>query len=188
MPFPGVLSPGTDEGRRTFQEEAQELANHYLVALESCSKSFSVKRRRWGCLVANMGFVRRSSGMAEAKEHERNRKRRRESRYLRAARIAYAIAQEALPHYSHPKSPHIYTLPQLAACVLPGFTTLYRAYRLGKDEAGPVGEAGGRGRRRGLRSILPGFASPRRAPATGAGPDSPIGSSKGSTRWGPKPS
>ena len=92
MPFPGVLSPGTDEGRRTFQEEAQELANHYLVALESCSKSFSVKGRRWGCLVANMGFVRRSSGMAEAKEHERNRKRRRESRYLRAARIAYAIA------------------------------------------------------------------------------------------------
>ena len=91
-----------------------------------------------------MGFVRRSSGMAEAKEHERNQKRRRESRYLRAARIAYAIAQEALPRYSHPKSPHIYTLPQLAACVLPGFTTLYRAYRLGKDEAGPVGEAGER--------------------------------------------
>ncbi|MCD6541348.1 transposase [Candidatus Bipolaricaulota bacterium] len=59
--------------------------------------------------------------MAEAKEHKRNQKRRRESRYVRVARIAYAIAQEALPRYSHPKSPHIYTLPQLAACVLLGF-------------------------------------------------------------------
>ncbi len=35
--------------------------------------------------------------------------------------IAYAIAQETLPKYSHLKSPHIYTLPQLAACVLLGF-------------------------------------------------------------------
>ena len=26
-----------------------------------------------------------------------------------------------MPRYSHPKSPHIYTLPQLAACVLLGF-------------------------------------------------------------------
>jgi len=59
--------------------------------------------------------------MAQAKEHKRNQKRRRESRYLRVARIAYTIAQETLPRYSHPKSPHIYTLPQLAACVLLGF-------------------------------------------------------------------
>ena len=34
--------------------------------------------------------------MAQAKEHERNRKRRRESRYPRAARITYAVAQETL--------------------------------------------------------------------------------------------
>ncbi len=35
-----------------------------------------------------------------------------------AARIAYLLAQEFLPLYSHPKSPHRYTFPQLAACVL----------------------------------------------------------------------
>lgn len=45
-------------------------------------------------------------------------KRTRESRYVRVARIAYAITQQTLPRYSHPKSPHYYTLPQLAACVL----------------------------------------------------------------------
>jgi len=59
--------------------------------------------------------------MAQSKRRKRDRQRRRESRYLRVARIAYAIAQETLPRYSHPKSPHIYTLPQLAACVLLGF-------------------------------------------------------------------
>ena len=44
------------------------------------------------------------------------------------ARIAYAIAQEPLPRYSHSKSPHICTLPRLAACVLLGFylDTSYR--------------------------------------------------------------
>lgn len=42
----------------------------------------------------------------------------RESRYVTVARIAYHLAQEVLPRYSHPKSPHRYTLPQLAACVL----------------------------------------------------------------------
>jgi len=42
----------------------------------------------------------------------------RESRYVRVARIAYMLAQQALPRYSHPKSPHHFTLPQLAACVL----------------------------------------------------------------------
>lgn len=43
---------------------------------------------------------------------------KRESRYVTVARIAYHLAQEVLPRYSHPKSPHRYTLPQLAACVL----------------------------------------------------------------------
>ena len=59
--------------------------------------------------------------MARSKKRKRDRQRQRESRYVRVARIAYAIAQETLPKYSHPKSPHIYTLPQLAACVLLGF-------------------------------------------------------------------
>lgn len=43
---------------------------------------------------------------------------KRESRYVKVARIAYELAQDSLPRYSHPKSPHRFTLPQLAACVL----------------------------------------------------------------------
>ncbi|MQK95569.1 transposase, partial [Escherichia coli] len=42
----------------------------------------------------------------------------RESRYVRVARIAYQLAKQALPMYSHAKSPHYFTLPQLGACVL----------------------------------------------------------------------
>ena len=42
----------------------------------------------------------------------------RESRYVTVARIAYHLAQQALPRYAHPKSPHHFTLPQLASCVL----------------------------------------------------------------------
>jgi hypothetical protein len=38
------------------------------------------------------------------------------------------LAQETLPRYSHPKSPHRYTLPQLAVCVLLAFY-LKRSYR-----------------------------------------------------------
>src|SRR5579871_1637973 len=45
----------------------------------------------------------------------------RESRYVRAARIAYELTQQTLPRYSRPKSPHHFTLPQLAACVLMTF-------------------------------------------------------------------
>ncbi len=45
----------------------------------------------------------------------------RESRYVKAARMAYGLTQQALPRYSHPKSPHHFTLPQLAACVLMTF-------------------------------------------------------------------
>ena len=57
--------------------------------------------------------------MAQSKKGRRSRER--ESRYVRVARLAYRIAQETLPRYSHPKSPHLYTLPQRAACVLLGF-------------------------------------------------------------------
>jgi hypothetical protein len=42
----------------------------------------------------------------------------RESRYVKVARIAYRLTQYALLRYSHPKSPHHFTLPLLAACVL----------------------------------------------------------------------
>jgi hypothetical protein len=42
----------------------------------------------------------------------------RESRYVKVARIAYDLAKRNLPRYSHPKSPHRFTQPQLAACVL----------------------------------------------------------------------
>jgi hypothetical protein len=43
---------------------------------------------------------------------------KRESRYVKVARIAYQLTKETLPQYSHPKSPHHFTFPQLAACVL----------------------------------------------------------------------
>lgn len=45
----------------------------------------------------------------------------RESRYVTVARLAYQVTQASLPLYSHTKSPHRFTLPQLAACVLLGF-------------------------------------------------------------------
>lgn len=45
----------------------------------------------------------------------------RESRYVRVARIAYHLSKQTMPIYSHPKSPHLFTLPQLAACVLMAF-------------------------------------------------------------------
>lgn len=52
----------------------------------------------------------------------------RESTHIRFARLAYACAQKSLPLYSHAKSPHRYTLPQLAACVMLGmrFKQSYR--------------------------------------------------------------
>jgi len=44
--------------------------------------------------------------------------KKRESRYVKVARIAYQLTKSTLPQYSHPKSPHHFMLPQLAACVL----------------------------------------------------------------------
>jgi len=38
--------------------------------------------------------------------------------YVKVARTAYLLTRITLPQYSHPKSPHRFTLPQLAACVL----------------------------------------------------------------------
>lgn len=45
-------------------------------------------------------------------------KKERESLYVRVARLAYSLTRASLKLYSHPKSPHTYTQPQLAACVL----------------------------------------------------------------------
>jgi len=42
----------------------------------------------------------------------------RESRLVRIAKLAYHIAQQTLPTYSHPKSRHDYTFPQRVACVM----------------------------------------------------------------------
>jgi hypothetical protein len=44
--------------------------------------------------------------------------KRHESRYQRVAEITYDIAKKQLPLYRHKNSPHHYTWPQLAACVL----------------------------------------------------------------------
>jgi hypothetical protein len=41
-----------------------------------------------------------------------------ESRYVKVARLAYQLASRSVPRYSHPKSPHRFTQPQLVACVL----------------------------------------------------------------------
>lgn len=51
-------------------------------------------------------------------ENQSAKKPLRVSRYVRVAQAAYRVAQGSLPLYSHPKSPHRFTLPQLAACVL----------------------------------------------------------------------
>lgn len=48
-------------------------------------------------------------------------KQKRESRYVRYARLAYQVSQKVLPNYRHRNSPHRYTQPQLVACVLLGF-------------------------------------------------------------------
>jgi hypothetical protein len=52
----------------------------------------------------------------------------RESRYVTVAKIAYRLTKQALPKYSHAKSPHHFELPQLAACVLMMFY-LNKSYR-----------------------------------------------------------
>jgi hypothetical protein len=54
--------------------------------------------------------------------------KQRESRYVTVAKIAYRLTQQALPKYSHAKSPHRFELPQLAACVLLMFY-LNQSYR-----------------------------------------------------------
>jgi hypothetical protein len=43
---------------------------------------------------------------------------KRKSRYVVFAELALELCKKTLPPYSHPKSPHFYTLPQLVACDL----------------------------------------------------------------------
>ncbi len=56
------------------------------------------------------------------------RKARDASRYVRVAQLAYALSTAVLPRYWHKKSPQIFTVPQLAACVLLMFY-LNKSYR-----------------------------------------------------------
>jgi transposase len=49
------------------------------------------------------------------------RKKKRESRYVEYARLAYSLTKAVVPQYSHRNSPKTYTQPQLVACVLLGF-------------------------------------------------------------------
>ncbi len=52
------------------------------------------------------------------KKADEQENQNRESRFLKGARLAYGLTRAVLPAYAHPKSPHYFTLPQLAACVL----------------------------------------------------------------------
>ena len=132
--------------------------------------------------------------MAEAKEHERNRKRRREGRYVRVARIAHAAGQDTLPCHSHPKSPPSAPCPDWPPACYPA-STLTQATAIRRSGSWPprgslslggfptappsigptawgrmrralLTKPGWRGKGRGSRPIPPGFASPRRAPRT----------------------
>ena len=43
---------------------------------------------------------------------------KRESKYVRFARLAYVVAQASVPRYAHPKSPQRFTQPQIVVCLL----------------------------------------------------------------------
>jgi len=46
------------------------------------------------------------------------KRNKREGRYKRFLKVALFVTRQSLPMYSHKKSPHIYSLPQLISCVL----------------------------------------------------------------------
>jgi hypothetical protein len=77
---------------------------------------------------------------------------KRESKYVRFARLAYAVAQEGVPRYAHPKSPQRFTQPQLVVCLLltQYLNVSYRKYR--RMAAGKCGSSGGLGTDRSARS------------------------------------
>ncbi len=43
---------------------------------------------------------------------------KKEGRYIRFLKVAKFVTRQTLPMYSHPKSPHIYCVPQLISCVV----------------------------------------------------------------------
>jgi hypothetical protein len=45
-------------------------------------------------------------------------RQKRESKYVRFARLAYAVVQASVPRYAHRKSPQRFTQPQLVVCLL----------------------------------------------------------------------
>ncbi len=55
--LPGALSPGTDEDRRFFREESQELAEHYLKALEMRRKAQELVALFGGKMPHDMSIV-----------------------------------------------------------------------------------------------------------------------------------
>ncbi|GBD38494.1 hypothetical protein HRbin37_00744 [bacterium HR37] len=59
--------------------------------------------------------LRRQKRFSSSFNMKRNKK---EGRYKRFLRMAYFVARQSLAMYSHKKSPHIYSLPQLISCVL----------------------------------------------------------------------
>ncbi len=46
------------------------------------------------------------------------KRNKKEGRYKRFLKVALFVTRQSLPMYSHKKSPHIYSLPQLISCVL----------------------------------------------------------------------
>jgi hypothetical protein len=67
---------------------------------------------------------------------------KRESKYVRFARLAYAIAQASVPRYAHPKSPQRFTQPQLVVCLL---LTQYLNLSYRNTEEWLLASAGGAG-------------------------------------------
>jgi GTP-binding protein len=46
------------------------------------------------------------------------KRNKREGRYIRFLKVALFVTRQTLPQYSHNRSPHTYSLPQLISCVL----------------------------------------------------------------------
>ncbi|GIW46894.1 MAG: hypothetical protein KatS3mg078_0771 [Deltaproteobacteria bacterium] len=59
--------------------------------------------------------LRRQNRFSSNFNLKRNKK---EGRYKRFLKVALFVTRQSLPMYSHKKSPHIYSLPQLISCVL----------------------------------------------------------------------
>jgi hypothetical protein len=69
-----------------------------------------------GLLIVTLALLQR--GVAVRNNHCGGKTPMRESQLTQIAKLAYHIAQQTLPTYSHPKSRHDYTFPQRVACVM----------------------------------------------------------------------